>query len=142
MTRFSPTASLIAGVALLLISAATELFGQTGTPAIRIEASFAEKRAATDEQIELRLNRALRASEGKLAILIGATDVSSLFAQDGLRLRYNAKLWPLPVGEADVTVYLVSKKDDWKEVARFTLRVGKEAANTTRNEAGKHSGPS
>ena len=97
---FGPAASLVAGVSLLLISASTELFGQTGTPEIKVEASFAEKRVTTNEHIELGLSRLLRESEGRLAILIGTTDVSSLFTQDGLRLRYNAKLWPLPIGES------------------------------------------
>ncbi len=134
------TALAAAGVTLLLILASTELFAQTGTAEIKVEASFAEKRVAADENIELRLNRPLPASDCKLAILIGATDVSSLFTQNGLLLRYNANLWPLPVGETAVTVYLVSKNDDWTELARFTLRVGKEGANTTRNQGGFNDG--
>jgi hypothetical protein len=135
LSRFSPAASLVAGVALLLILLSAELFGQTGPPEIKVDPSFAERPVATNEQIELLLNRRLQESEGRLAILIGVTDVSSLFIPVGLRLRYNAKLWPLPVGESQVTVYLVSKNDDWTEVARFTLRVGKDDANTIRNEA-------
>lgn len=137
---FGPTASLVAGVSLLIISASTESFGQTGTPEIKVEASFAEKIISTNEPIELQLNRALRSSEGSLAILIGVTDVSSLFARDGLRLRYNAKLWPLPVGESPVTVYLVSRDGEWTEVARFMLRVRMEESNTTRSEGTLNAG--
>ena len=135
VARFSPAASLIAGVAPLLILLSAELFGQTSATEIKVEPGFAERPVAISEQIELILNRRLQASDGRLAILIGATDVSSLFIPVGLRLRYNAKLWPLPVGESQVTVYLVSKNDDWTEVARFTLRAGKADANTSRNEA-------
>src|SRR4030095_8924638 len=135
LSRFSLAASLVAGVALLLILLSAELFGQIGPPEIKVDPSFAERPVATNEQIELILNRRLQESEGRLAILIGVTDVSSLFIPVGLRLRYNANLWPLPVGESQVTVYLVSKNDDWTEVARFTLRAGKEDANTIRNEA-------
>jgi hypothetical protein len=139
VARFTPTAS-IAGVALLLIAASTELFGQTGTPEVKIEASFEEKPVATHEHIELRLNRPLRESEGRLAILIGITDISSLFKPDGLRLRYDAKLWPLQVGQSEVTVYLVSKSDEWKEMAHFMLRVGTEDSKTPRNEAHSNEG--
>ena len=135
VARFNHRASLLAGVALLLISSSADLLGQTAATEIKVEPSFAEKPVATSEQIELRLNRRLQASEGRLAVLIGVTDVSSLFIPAGLRSRYNAKLWPLPVGESPVMVYLVSTNDEWKEVARFTLRVGKEDANTIRNEA-------
>ena len=137
---FGPTASLVAGVSLLLISASAELFGQTGTPEIKVEASFAEKIIPTNEPIELQLNRALRSLEGRLAIFIGITDVSSLFTRDELRLRYNANLWPLPVGESPVTVYLVTKNDKWTEVARFMLRVRKEETNNTRSEASLNEG--
>jgi hypothetical protein len=115
--------------------ASAESLGQPGATEIKVEPSFAGKPVATSEQIELLLNRRLQESEGRLAILIGVTDVSSLFIPVGLRLRYNAKLWPLPVGESQVTVYLVSKNDDWTEAARFTLRVGMKDANTIRNEA-------
>lgn len=142
MTRFSLTASLVAFMVLLFISASTELLGQTAITEIKVEASFSEKQVATDEQIELRLNRPLRGSEGRPAFLIGATDVSPLFIQDGLLFRYNAKLWPLPIGEIAVTIYLVPKNDEWKEVARFTLRVGEKEPKTNRNEIGKYSGPS
>src|SRR5262245_6914949 len=135
VAMFSPTASLVAGMALLLISMSAESFGQPSAPEIKVEPGFAEKPVATSEQIELRLNRRLQESEGRLAVLIGVTDVSSLFIQVGLRLRYNAKLWPLPVGESQVTVYLVSKNDEWTDVARFTLHVGMGDANTSRNEA-------
>ena len=79
-----------------------------------------------DERIELLLSRPLRDSDGRLGILIGTTDVSSLFKQEPQLLRYDAKLWPLPLGESPVIVYLVSKADEWKEIARFTLLVDKE----------------
>lgn len=42
---------------LLLLSDNAELFGRTGAPEIKIEASFAEKEVATNDHIELRLNR-------------------------------------------------------------------------------------
>jgi hypothetical protein len=91
-----------------------------------ITASFADKVVKPDEPIELLLSRPLGESEGRLAVIIGTTDVTSLFTQEKLRLLYNARLWPLPLGESQVTVYLVSKDDDWKEIARFVLKVSQE----------------
>src|SRR5947208_11757549 len=94
---------------------------------LTVTANFTDKQSVKPlDQIELLLNRALNSSEERIAVLIGTTDVSSLFTQDKLRLRYGAKLWPLPLGEWPVTVYLVSN-DKWKEIAQFTLRVDKEA---------------
>ncbi len=94
-----------------------------------VTANFIDKHSINPlEQIEFSLSRALIEPDERIAVLIGTTDVSSLIKQDKLRLRYNAKLWPLPLGESLVTVYLVSADNDWKEVARFTLRVAKEGA--------------
>ncbi len=92
-----------------------------------VTASFADKQSVRPgEAIELVLSRSVETPEGRIAVFIGTTDVTSLFAPDGLRLRYNAKLWPLPLGESQVAVYLVSKDAEWKEIARFVLKVSKE----------------
>src|SRR5262249_23781133 len=99
-----------------------------GDQDLLITANFAEKQnVRPDERIELTLSRQLRSAERRIAVFIGVTDVSSLFVQDQLRFRYNAKLWPLPPGESPLTVYLVTQDDDWKEIARFTLRVNESA---------------
>jgi hypothetical protein len=94
-----------------------------------IAASFADKVVNPDESIELLLSRPEEKSEGRLAVIIGTTDVTTVFTHEKLKLRYNPKLWPLPVGESLVVVYLVSTDNEWKEVARFALRVAKEKAS-------------
>ena len=98
---------------------------------LTVTASFSEKQfVKPSEQIELLLSRGLKESEGTVAVLIGFTDVTSLFISGKSRLTYNAHLWPLPPGESPVTVYLVGKDDEWKEIAEFKLRVSsnREAA--------------
>jgi hypothetical protein len=95
-------------------------------PELIATANFADKLVRPDESIEVLLSRALNEAEERVAVLIGSTDVTGLFTQEKLRLRYYAKLWQLPPGESPVTVYLVSKDDKWKEIAQFTLRVRKE----------------
>ncbi|HEX6187211.1 MAG TPA: hypothetical protein VFZ40_03955 [Pyrinomonadaceae bacterium] len=76
--------------------------------------------------IELRLSRELGANEGRIAITIDRTDVTSLFIVDGPRFVYSPSLVPLPLGESHVIVYLVSDDNGWHEIARYVLRVVKE----------------
>ena len=102
--------------------------------------SFADKHfVRPDEPIELTLSRALKPEE-RLGVFIGTTDVTSLFTQDKLHLRYNAKLRPLPVGESTVTAYLVSSENEWKEIARFGLRVEKDKAFRSQDSVRPESG--
>ncbi len=96
-------------------------------PDLSMTASFeAGQPVLPSEQIELLLSRPLRERESRIAILIGTTDLSALFVLDKLRLRYNSKVWPLPLGQSELTAYLVSSNDEWKEIARFTLLVNNE----------------
>ena len=112
----------IALMLLALALASTRVAGQEQT--LSVTASFSNQQSVrSDEQIELQLNRELKESAERVAVLIGTTDVTSLFARKGLHLRYDAKLWPLPAGESFLMVYVVSPENDWKEVARFALRV-------------------
>lgn len=91
---------------------------------LAVTANFAGKESvAPDELIELTLSRPLTASEGRVAVLIGATDLSALFTAQGLSLSYGLAALPLPAGETEVTVYTVASNDEWREVARFPLRV-------------------
>src|SRR5262245_4387 len=81
------------------------------------------------EKIELFLSRALQPADGSLAVLIGDTDVTAMLTADAINVSYTPRL-PLPAGESDVTVWLVLTGNQWKEFARFPLRV---AAGATVN---------
>lgn len=97
-----------------------------------VSAGFAGKASvAPNEKIELSLSRALRPADGGLAVLIGDTDVTALLLVEAVNVAYLPRL-PLLAGESDVTVWLVSTDGQWKEVARFPLRV---AAIATVNES-------
>jgi hypothetical protein len=135
-------------------------FAQTGGGQLEVTANFAGRESvATEETIELRLNRPLLPSRERLAVFIGQTDMTSLFAEIGTALSYSPRVIPLPPGETVVIVYLVSPANDWTEIARFTLRVSTEGKKeTNRNpdsaqkaaseikkgddKSGKSSGPS
>jgi hypothetical protein len=120
---------------LLLACANSEFFvrafgqGNSSAPAsdIKITASIENGQAISpDDKIELTLSRELKKSEGRLAIFIAQTDLTSLFTPLKQTLTYNRKILPLPVGENPLTVYLVSPAEGWQEIASFTLRVAKE----------------
>ena len=95
------------------------------------------KSVKPNERIELILSRPLQDSESRIAIFINTTDVSSLFTRDKLRLRYNAQQWPRPLGQSELSVYLVLKEDQWKELARFPLQVAKESDPTGEDTAAR-----
>jgi len=91
---------------------------------LSVQASFADKQSiAPDEPVELALSRELAPNEGRLAVLVGATDLTGLFQASARSLRYSVSALPLPVGETEVEVYLVAPNGEWKELARFALRV-------------------
>lgn len=79
-----------------------------------------------DTPIELRLSRELKAEDGRIGVIIGRADVTSLFIVAGTRMVYSPTLLPLPLGESNVIVYLVNPDGAWREVARFQLQVAKE----------------
>jgi hypothetical protein len=117
--------SLLQGVLAQETKGAASQSGATLT----LATSFADKKqVAPGEQIELRLNRPLGSEEGRLAVVIDQTDVTNLFTPTGMVLRYNPQVLPLPPGDAEMIIYLVSAKDQWKEIARFPLRVTNEQA--------------
>lgn len=85
---------------------------------------------AADSIVEFHLNRPLINNEGRLVLLVGQLDVTGLCAVSETALRYEPKLLRLPTGESLLTVYLAPPAGEWREVARFTMRVA-DATGTT-----------
>jgi hypothetical protein len=105
------------------------------TQDLRITAGFADQESiAPDEPIELTLSRRLSPADGRFAVLLDATDLTSLFKAQGDVLKYGPGALPLPTGENELIVYLVLANNEWKEVARFRLRV--VAQTVTQQDAG------
>jgi hypothetical protein len=70
--------------AIISICAFDKSFAQdTSENSIAVTANFAEREIATNERIELNLNRSLTAQDGRLAVFVGNTDISSLFSFEG-----------------------------------------------------------
>ncbi|MFN7928914.1 MAG: hypothetical protein U0Y68_13390 [Blastocatellia bacterium] len=99
---------------------------------LTVQPSFAGKQTiARLEPLVLRLNRSLPATEGRLMVFIGLTDMTALFTITPNRLTYAPKAIPLPTGETPLIIYQVTPADEWKELARFTLRVASDAPTET-----------
>ena len=116
-------------VAILVTCAFIEWRTHAAIQDLTVTSSFAAEIPVTpNEQIELRLSRGLQPSEGRLAVLIGQTDLTTLFAAEELSMRYSSTALPLPDGQTEVAVYLVAPDDEWKLIASFPLRVARRLA--------------
>ena len=86
-----------------------------------------------DTPIEIHLSRPVGTAAGRVALVINQMDVTSLFIVDGARLVYSPSFVPLPLGQAEVFVYLVGADNSWRELGRFPLNVVKEKPASTPN---------
>jgi hypothetical protein len=121
LRKFLPLLVLV--IAGSLICTAINLPAQALSQELSVSASFTNTTSvAPSEKISLHLNRSLQSSEGRIAIFVGATDMTALFAAQESAFNYAANL-PLPVGENDLLVYQISIENQWREIARFPLRV-------------------
>jgi hypothetical protein len=111
---------LIAGTSLILTSLTQARSDPTVTVALN-----AQTPTTPDAPIELNFSRALKPVEGRIGIIIDRNDVTSLFVSDGMRMVYSAALVPLPLGESQLTVYLIGVDSVWREIGRFGLVVVK-----------------
>lgn len=128
LIEFAPVALMAIVLAALLAFANVSSSAQADGQELTISASFSNKQQInTDEQIQLRLSRPLQPSEGRLAVLIGQIDMTSLFTAAETELNYAPGGLLLPAGETQLTVYLVSPGNEWKQIAQFALVVSERA---------------
>ncbi len=114
-------------LAMLLVCAYVGFRGRAQAAELTVQANFAAQQSLSPlAPLALNFNRPLAATEGRLAVFIGVTDMTALFTVTPNELRYTPKAFPLPAGESPVIVYLVSPREVWKEIARFTLHVAND----------------
>jgi hypothetical protein len=131
---------LSALLAILLVSAwsGVDANTQANTNQLTISAPFADQTVTPTSQIELHLSRALLPNEGRMAVFLGSTDITGLIETSATRLGYRPWPLPLPLGDNRVTVFLVSPKGEWKQIAQFAVRVtggAKALQSQSRTEA-------
>jgi hypothetical protein len=73
--------------------------------------------------IEIALSRPATPAEGRLAVVLGRTDLTDLFEPSEKGLRYRGKLKPLPTGPQEMVVFLVTPTNEWKEIAKLTVKI-------------------
>lgn len=109
---------------MLLLLAGRSLGAQhPADSAITVTPAFAADRYLTTQApIELSLSRVPAASEGRLAVFVGTSDLTSLFETAGSRLVFHPNGVDLPSGESELKVYLVSGPS-WNELGKIPIRV-------------------
>ncbi|MBK9064376.1 MAG: hypothetical protein IPL89_14455 [Acidobacteria bacterium] len=73
--------------------------------------------------IEIQPSRSVAASEGRVAVLLGKTDLTDLFEATEKGLRYRGALRPLPPGPQEFVVFLVTPANEWREISRLPFKV-------------------
>jgi hypothetical protein len=127
-------------LAMLLVCAYVGFRVRAQAPELTVQANFAAQQSLSPlAPLALSLNRPLAATEGRLAVFIGVTDMTALFTVRPNELRYAPKAFPLPAGESPVIVYLVSPRETWQELARFTLSVAADPSAAPPTEAASES---
>ena len=95
---------------LALLLATGRILGaqQPADSTITVAPAFAADRfVAAQAPIELTLSRAPAAGEGRIAVFVGTSDLTSLFEVAGPRLVFHSNGVDLPSGESELKVYLV-----------------------------------
>lgn len=130
--NFYTAVSLLSIILLaLFILLLQERAVRAGNEDILITLPSSGSEISPDERIELRLSRNLEPDEGKFAVFIDNTDVTSLFTVEPKTLSFSPAFFSLPAGESNLTVYLVEPDLQWKLLAEFQLRVSGENAEDT-----------
>ena len=101
--------------------------------ALSVTTTF-EKPVQVDEPIRLQLNRPLEPATERLAVIIGQTDWSGLLVSTGGGAVLHRTTIPLPIGEHELQIYLVSPANEWIPLGRYRLRIVSAAATSARTE--------
>ena len=67
-----------------------------------------------DSSIAVTLSRSPSDDEGRIAVVVGTTDLTPLFERTGHSLRFRGRAVRLPAGQSDVILYVV-KSGRWTE---------------------------
>jgi hypothetical protein len=90
-----------------------------------VKTNFSTGKLETDSNVELLTNRPLAPTEGTIAILLDDIDVTGVSLINGDSIVLTPTVFPLPVGENTLSVYLVNPSGEWLLIKDFHLRVKK-----------------
>jgi len=134
-----PTTSPVTRAAITLAAAAamptagtvaaqgTSSLSSDAVAPLRAEARWeAERFVGSRTPLAFELSRALAAGE-RLALLVGATDVTGALRLQGRRAEYAPTALRLPTGATEAIAYVVTTDGRWTEIGRASLRVRSRA---------------
>jgi hypothetical protein len=75
------------------------------------------------QPVELRLNRPLLPADGRLAVFLDQADLTTLFTIEQERIVYHPEKLPLPPGQHELIVFIVSPGGTWREIGRAQIKV-------------------
>jgi hypothetical protein len=94
-----------------------------GNPELVVQLESGTEWRGRGDVVRLIPSRALDPNEGRFAVLIGSTDFTDLFEWREESLVYHPRAMPLPAGENELVVFVVTPNGEWRETMRTHLRV-------------------
>jgi hypothetical protein len=96
------------------------------------------KNSAISSPIKLNMGETLQVEvtelpsepEGKIAVFLGNTDITSQVEVKGKKITYKSTFVPLVIGNYDLTIYQTLSPDNWKVLAVFQVKVTAASAPT------------
>lgn len=98
--------------------------GETPLDTLRIQAEWNVARPLpNDGQLTFTLSRLRRATDGRLVVVVGRSDLSALVDVAGTYVRLPLHGQRLDAGDNEVRAYLARQDGSWLEMGRFPLRL-------------------
>jgi hypothetical protein len=102
----------------------------TNPPTSQVETTLKSIDLKVGEVLRVKVAQLPSNPLGKIAVLLGTSDITSQIEIDGNELVYRANLVPLNIGEQTLTVYNIQSADRWKIIDKFQIRVEPTLAQT------------
>jgi hypothetical protein len=91
---------------------------------ITVELAGADQLAA-DAAVEIKLNRPLSSTDGRLAMVLDQMDITPYFLDRQSAFTYTPGLFPLAPGGHELDVYLVDGSENWRLVKHIKFKVAR-----------------
>lgn len=118
------------GALTLAALAWTGARARADAPLLAVTVGFGTAPVSTADPVMLTLSHPLGPAEGRLAVFVGTTDWSDVFAVRGTTAVFTPGMLALPAGTTEVTAYLVTPHGEWRELGRFPLTLTAPAATS------------
>lgn len=116
-------------VSMILILQVVVVWCQKLPGGFEVKTNFSVGKLETDSKVELLINRPLEPNEGTMAFILNDIDVTGVSLINGDSIVLTPSVFPLPVGESTLSVYLVNPGGEWLLIKDFHLRVKKRSEN-------------